>query len=113
MELGENLRGGKNIQNTGQVTWSLATRTDTICQVCKRQRERNRSSNIELGASQVELVVKNCLPMQEIPKSGVQPLGQEDPLQEGRATHSRILAWEISWIEEPGGLQSMGLQSQA
>ena len=37
-------------------------------------------------------------------------LGQEDPLQEEMATHSSILAWEIPWTEEPGGLQSMGLQ---
>ena len=38
----------------------------------------------------------------------VQSLGQEDPLEEGMATHSSILAWEISWTEEPGGLQSTG-----
>ena len=36
-------------------------------------------------------------------------LGQEDPLEEGMATHSSILAWEIPWTEEPGGLQSMGV----
>ena len=40
----------------------------------------------------------------------VQPLGQEDALEKEMATHSSILAWEIPWIEEPGGLQSMGLQ---
>ena len=40
----------------------------------------------------------------------VQSLGQEDPLEKEMATHSRILAWKISWTEEPGGLQSMGLQ---
>ena len=40
----------------------------------------------------------------------VQALGQEDPLAKGMATHSKILAWRISWTEEPGGLQSMGLQ---
>ena len=34
----------------------------------------------------------------------------EDPLEEEMATHSSILAWKISWMEEPGGLQSMGLQ---
>ena len=34
----------------------------------------------------------------------VQSLGQEDPLREGMATHSNILAWEIPWTEEPGGL---------
>ena len=41
----------------------------------------------------------------------VQPLGQEDPLEEEMATHSSILAWEVQWTEEPGGLQSMGLQN--
>ena len=38
----------------------------------------------------------------------VQPLGQEDPLEKGMATHSSILAWRIPWTEEAGGLQSMG-----
>ena len=37
-------------------------------------------------------------------------MGQEDPLEEGMATHSSILAWRIPWTEEPGGLQSIGLQ---
>ena len=40
----------------------------------------------------------------------VQFLGQEDPLEKGMATHSSIPAWEIPWTEEPGRLQSMGLQ---
>ena len=40
----------------------------------------------------------------------VQSLGWEDPLGEGMATHSSILAWRIPWTKEPGGLQSMGLQ---
>ena len=40
----------------------------------------------------------------------IQSLGWKDPLEEGMATHSSILAWRISWTEEPGGLQSMGLQ---
>ena len=40
----------------------------------------------------------------------VRSLGQEDPLEKGMATHSSILAWEIPWIEEPGGLQSIGSQ---
>ena len=39
-------------------------------------------------------------------------LGQDDPLEQGMATRSSILAWEIPWTEEPGGLQSMGSQSQ-
>ena len=40
----------------------------------------------------------------------VQSLGWEDPLEKEMATHSSILAWEIPWIEDPGGLQSMGSQ---
>ena len=40
----------------------------------------------------------------------VQSLGQEDPLEEGMATHSGILAWRTPWTEEPGGLQSRGSQ---
>ena len=51
-------------------------------------------------------MVKNPPLMQEIQ---VRSLGQEDSLEEGTATHSNILAWSI-WTEEPGGLQSMGLQ---
>ena len=61
-----------------------------------------------LWASLVAQIVKNSLPMWEI---WVQPLGWEDPLEEGMATHSSIVTWRISWTEEPGGLQSMGLQS--
>ena len=50
--------------------------------------------------------------MQETKKTQAQSLlGQEDPLEEGMATHSSIHAWRIPWTEEPGGLQSMGLQS--
>ena len=42
---------------------------------------------------------------------GFSPQGWEDPLEEGVATHSSILAWRIPWTEEPGGLQSLGSQS--
>ena len=42
----------------------------------------------------------------------VRSLGWEDPLEKEMATHSRIIAWEIPWTEEPGGLQSMGSQSK-
>ena len=40
----------------------------------------------------------------------VQSLGREDPLKEGTATHSSFLAWRIPWTEDPGGLQSTGVQ---
>ena len=55
----------------------------------------------------VPQMVKNLPAMQE---TWVRSLGQEDPLGKGMAIHINILAWEISWTEEPGGLQSMGLQ---
>ena len=42
----------------------------------------------------------------------VQSMGQEDPLEEETATQFSIIAWKIPWTEEPGGLQSMGSQSQ-
>ena len=45
-----------------------------------------------------------------VAQTQVQSLGQEDPLEEGMATHASILAWRIPWTEEPGGLQSMGSQ---
>ena len=41
----------------------------------------------------------------------LQSLGREDPLEEGMATHSSILAWRIPWTAEPGGVWSIGLQS--
>ena len=40
----------------------------------------------------------------------IQSPGQEGPLEEGMATHPSIFAWRIPWMEEPGGLQSMGSQ---
>ena len=52
-------------------------------------------------------MVKNLPAMQE---TQVRALGWEDSLEKGMATHSSILAWRIPWTEEPGGLQSMGLQ---
>ena len=52
-------------------------------------------------------VVEN-LPAKQETRVGF--LGQEDPLEKEMATHSSILAWEIPWTEEPGGLQSIGLQ---
>ena len=51
--------------------------------------------------------IKNLFVMQE---TQVQSLGQDDPLEEEMATHSSILAWEIPWTEESGGLQSMRMQ---
>ena len=57
--------------------------------------------------SLVAQMVKNLPAMLE---TWVQSLGWEDPLENGMATHSSILAWRIPWADEPGGLQSMGSQ---
>ena len=51
-----------------------------------------------------------CVPMQEMLKTQVQSLGQEDSLEEEMANHSGIIAWKTPRREEPGGLQTMGLQ---
>ena len=60
-------------------------------------------------ASQVAQWVKMPA-IQETPEMQVRSLDGEDPLEEGMATHSSILAWRITWTEQPGGLQSKGLQ---
>ena len=62
---------------------------------------------LDLRALFMAQTVKNLPPVQE---TQVRFLGQEYPLEEEMPTHSSILAWEIPWTEEPGGLQSMGLQ---
>ena len=48
--------------------------------------------------------------MHEVPEMWAQSLSWGDPLEEEMANYSSILAWEIPWTEEPGGLQSIGLQ---
>ena len=59
------------------------------------------------GASPVAQMVKELPAMQEIQ---VQSLDQDDPVEKEMATQSNVLAWEIPWTEESGGLQSMGSQ---
>ena len=59
-------------------------------------------------ASQVAQWVKNLPAMQETQAMWVRSLREEDPLEEGMATHSSILAWRIPWPEKPDGLQSKG-----
>ena len=56
----------------------------------------------------VALVVKNSPASAGNTRDGIRSLGQEDTLEEEMASHFSILAWEIPWIEEPGGLQRVG-----
>ena len=98
----------------------------TVHRVTKSRTQLKRLGTAHIGAFQVLLVVKNSPAKAgnlrdagSIPGSGspgrplciyIWSLGQEDPLEEEMATHSSILAWRIPWTEEPGGLQSRGLQ---
>ena len=61
-------------------------------------------------ASEVVLLVENMPANTGVVRDTVLSLGQKDPLEEGMATYSSILAWRISWMVEPGGLQSTGSQ---
>ena len=54
--------------------------------------------------------VKNLPAVQKTKETGVQSLGQEDPLEEEMASYSSILAWKIPWTKEPSELQCTGLQ---
>ena len=60
--------------------------------------------------SQASLVAQRVKNLPAMLETQLQSLGGEDPLEEEMATHSRILAWEIPWTEEPGGPQSKGSQ---
>ena len=55
-----------------------------------------------------KLVAQSVKNLSAVQETCVRSLGWEDPLEKEIATHSGILAWKISWTEEPGGLQSMG-----
>ena len=68
----------------------------------------NKLFSIYYGVRVLAQRVKHLPAKQE---TWVRSLGQEDPLEKEMATHSSILAWRVPWMEEPGGLQSTGLQS--
>ena len=63
-----------------------------------------------IEASLMTQQVKNLPAKQETQETWVWSLSQEDPLEKGMATHFSILVWRIPWTEEPGRLQSVGLQ---
>ena len=81
----------------------LAIMSDAAMKICI-YKYRFKSPGFPGGSE-----IKNPPPMQE---TQVGSLGQEDPLGEEMSTHSSVLAWRNPWTEEPGGLESMGLQSQ-
>ena len=79
------------------------------CVQLKVAKELKMSAHIcvYIWASLMAQMVKNLPAMRE---TQVQSLGWDDPLEKGMATHSSILAWRISWSEDPGRLQSLGSQ---
>ena len=76
-----------------------------ILNICKI--EDNTNIGIKIVKSSLQIHIIDSPAMQ---KTWVQSLGWEDPLEKEMAAHSSILAWRIPWTEEPGRLQSMGLQ---
>jgi len=62
------------------------------------------------GGPWTSLVAQMVKPLPTTRETRVRSLGWEDPLEKEMATHSSVLAWRIPWMEEPGGLQSMGSQ---
>ena len=66
--------------------------------------------NLNLPSGKNYLVAQKLKYLPAMWEVWVPSLGREDPLEKEMATHSSILAWRISWTEEPGGLQSMGSQ---
>ena len=67
------------------------------------------ASNEPYGGFLVAQQLRVHLEKQETRETWVWSPGQEDPLEEGMATHSGMLVWKIPWTEEAGGLQSLGL----
>ena len=67
---------------------------------------------LKQGYQRASLVTQVVTDPPAVQRTRLQPLGQEDPLEKGMATHSSILVWRVPWTEEPGGLQSTSWQSQ-
>ena len=88
---------------------------EEVKRLMARQIDRERQTNnrkIEIGIRDFPNATSGKEPACQCRRHEMQvrSLGQEDPLEDGMATHSSILAWRISWTGEPGGLQTMGSQ---
>ena len=70
----------------------------------------HESSCVACKESELSLVAQTVKKLPAMQDTHVRSLGQKDPLENGMATHSSILAWRILWTEQPSWLQSMGLQ---
>ena len=91
----------------------------SLCQYQSESVEKQNQQDIRISlfqyiytyiSARASLVAQTVKNLPTIWETQVLSLGREDPLEKGIATHSSILAWKISWTEEPGGLPSIGLQ---
>ena len=74
------------------------------------EKEGLNPSSVPGNGFEASLVAQRLKRLPLMRETWVRSLSQEDPLEKEMATHSSILAWRIPWTEEPGGLQSIGLQ---
>ena len=89
----------------------LRDRTCISCAFCTG-RQKDMFHDPHRNAERASLVAQTVKNLPAVRETQVRSLGREDPLEKEMAPHSSILAWRIPWIEKPGGLQSLVLQSQ-
>ena len=82
----------------------------TVYGVAKNRTRLSDFTSLHFNSLLASLVAQRLKRLPAMRETWVRSLGQEDPLEKEMATHSSILAWRIPWTEEPGGLQSVGLQ---
>ena len=97
---------GQGSQVGGRVTWGPGQWLHKRCTQVLENIKKVWADGA--GASRVAPGEKNQPAKEETWEMRVRSLGWEDPLQEGMASHSSVLAWRIPWTEEPGGPQSLG-----
>ena len=92
-------------------THSSQDRVQSVTHCCNRKSPARMEFHLDFYRALASLVAQTVRNPPAVQETWVWSLGQKDPLEKGMATHSSILAWRIPWTEEPGGLQSMRLQS--
>ena len=95
-----------NITNTEQR--EVETKQNILLLLLYEILELAKQICVKMKVLVTQLCLTLCDPMSVMSETQVQSLSQEDPLEKGMTTHSSILAWRISWTEEPEGLQFMG-----
>ena len=104
---------GRNINNLrcADDTTLMAESEEELKSLLMKVKEESEKAGLTLNRASLVAQRLKRLPLMR--ETWVRSLGQEDPLEKEMETHSRTLAWKISWTEEPGGLQSLGSQRVA